>query len=294
MKLTKDFQVVAVTVTPFDAQEKVCIEEVKRQTETICASSVDAILPVASTGDYVKLDLAERLEVFRVVAEVNRGRKKLIASACDTSAARVLQTIHAVKDLGYDACLVCPPYYYPLTQSAVYDFYESVCSGAKDFPVIGYHVPFFTTGIEIPTFEKLLDIPNFVGMKDSSAVMKRIAHLCDIAARKRPDFAVYTGTDDCLFPALCAGCFGSMTALAATMPEQIRNIYDAFEKKDLVKAMKINRSLLPIIRLADSLTFPIGYKLLAKAKGLKTYEGNTPEQKEVLDNIQKLLQEDHA
>ena len=292
MKLTKDFRMVAVTVTPFDSQEKVIIEEVKKQTEEICNSAADAILPAASTGDYVKLDLDERLEIFSAVAETNRGRKKLIASACDTSATRVLKTIDAVKSMGYDACLVCPPFYYPLSQAAVYDFYQTVCEGAGDFPVIAYHVPFFTTGIEIPTLEKLLEIPNFVGIKDSSAVMKRIAHVCEIALEKRPDFAVFTGTDDCLFPALCAGCFGSMTALAATMPEQIRGIYDAFDSLDMVKAMEINRSILPIIRQADSLTFPVGYKLLAKAKGLDTYEGSTPEQSKVLNAIKAMLKED--
>ncbi len=292
MKMTKDFRMVAVTVTPFDENEKVIIEEVKKQTEEICNSKADAILPVASTGDYVKLDLPEREAVFRAVAEVNRGRKKLIASACDTSAKRVLQTISAVKEMGYDACLVCPPYYYPLSQEAVYDFYKEVCAGADGFPVIGYHVPFFTTGIEIPTFEKLLEIPNFVGMKDSSAVMKRIAHLCEIAAAKRPDFAMFTGTDDCLFPALCAGCFGSMTALAATMPNEIRGIYDAFDARNMEKAIEINQSILPIIRKADSLTFPIGYKLLAKARGLNTYEGDTPQQKAVLEDITAMLEED--
>ena len=282
---------VAVTVTPFDSNENAIIDEIKKQTEEICNSEADAILPVASTGDYVKMDLDERLEVFSAVAEINRGRKKLIASACDTSATRVLKTISAVKKMGYDACLVCPPYYYPLSQDAVYDFFKTVCDGAGDFPVIGYHVPFFTTGIDIPTFEKLLDIPNFVGMKDSSAVMKRIAHLCEIVSQKRPDFAVYTGTDDCLFPALCAGCFGSMTALAATMPTQIRAIYNAFDNRDIDTAMKINQSILPIIRQCDSLTFPIGYKLLAKAKGLETHEGKTPAEKAVFENIKAMLKE---
>ena len=55
------------------------------------------------------------------------------------------------------------------------------------------------------------------------------------------------------------------------------------------KAMQINQSILPIIRLADSLTFPVGYKLLAKAKGLNTCEGNTPEQAQVLEAITNLL-----
>jgi len=128
-------------------------------------------------------------------------------------------------------------------------------------------------------------------MKDSSAVMKRIAHLCEIVSQRRPDFAVYTGTDDCLFPALCAGCFGSMTALAATMPAQIRAIYNAFDNRDIDTAMKINQSILPIIRQCDSLTFPIGYKLLAKAKGLETYEGKTPAEEAVFENIRAMLKE---
>lgn len=292
MKLDANFRMVAVTVTPFNNDETVHLEAVAWQTEQICNSEADAILPVASTGDYVKLDLPQRLEVFRTVAKVNQGRKKLIASACDTSAKRVLQTIGAVKEMGYDACLICPPYYYPLSQAAVYDFFLEVCQGAGDFPVIGYHVPFFTTGIEIPTFEKLLEIPNFVGMKDSSALMKRIAHLCNIAKQKRPDFALYTGTDDCLLPALCAGCFGSMTALAATMPKQIRGIYDAFDRGDLAAAMELNQSILPLLRQCDSLTFPLGYKLLAKAQGLQTYEGESGEPAKVYQNIQTILRED--
>ena len=60
---------------------------------------------------------------------------------------------------------------------------------------------------------------------------------------------------------------------------------------DMDKAMSINRSILPIIREADSLTFPVGYKLLAKAKGLNTYEGDTPEQNKVLENIKAMLKE---
>lgn len=292
MKLDNSYRMVAVTVTPFDRDENVIISEVIKQTEQICSSEADAILPVASTGDYVKLDLNERLEVLKAVSETNRGRKRLIASACDTSAKRVLKTVKAAKSLGYDACLVCPPFYYPLSQDAVLDFFKEVCEGAEGMAIIGYHVPFFTTGIEIPTFEKLLEIPNFVGMKDSSALLKRIAHLCNIVKQKRPDFKIFTGTDDILFSALCAGCFGSMTALAATMPEQIRGIYNAFDNGDIGKGMEINDSILPIIRKADSLTFPVGYKLLAKAKGLNTYEGEKPEEKAVLKDMIKILKED--
>ena len=265
MKIDKNFRIIAVTVTPFDEKDDPDFEAIIAQTEALCNSEADAILPCASTGEFVMMDLPERAEILRVVAKQNNGRKKLIAGACDTSANRVLKSVEVAKECGYDAAIVCPPYYYGLSQDDVLAFYRDVCKGAGDMPIIAYHVPFFTTGIEIPTYRKLLEIPNLVAIKDSSANMKRISHLCNIAKLERPDFAVFTGTDDCLFPALCAGCHGSMTALGASMPAEIRAIYDAFDAGDIATAMQRQQAILPIIREADRFHFPHGYKLLADA-----------------------------
>jgi len=291
MNIDKNFRIIAVTVTPFDERGNANIDEIIAQTEALCNSEADVILPCASTGEFVKMDIPERAEILRAVARQNNGRKKLIAGACDTSAKRVLDSIEVAKEFGYDAAIVCPPYYYGLSQDDVLAFYREVCEGAGDMPIIAYHVPFFTTGIEIPTYEKLLEIPNLVGIKDSSANMKRISHLCNIAKLRRPDFAVFTGTDDCLFPALCAGCHGSMTALGASMPAEIRAIYDAFDARDIETAMKRQQAILPIIREADSFAFPIGYKLLAKACGSGTKEAFSDSENAVVGRMADMLKE---
>ncbi|MBQ3099589.1 MAG: dihydrodipicolinate synthase family protein [Clostridia bacterium] len=291
MKIEKNCRIIAVTVTPFDEKGNADIEEILAQTEQLCNSQADAILPCASTGEFVKMDLPERAEILRAVAKQNNGRKKLIAGACDTSAKRVLDSIKVAKECGYDAAIVCPPYYYGLSQEDVLAFYREVCEGAPDMPIIAYHVPFFTTGIEIPTYRKMLLIPNLVGIKDSSANMKRISHLCNIAKLERPDFAVFTGTDDCLFPALCAGCHGSMTALGASMPAEIRAIYDAFDAGDIAVAMQRQQAILPIIREADAFAFPIGYKLLAKACGSGTDERFADNENAAADKMAAMLKE---
>lgn len=291
MKIDKNFRIVAVTVTPFDEKGNANIDEIIAQTEALCNSEADVILPCASTGEFVKMDLPERAEILRAVAKQNSGRKKLIAGACDTSAKRVLDSIEVARECGYDAAIVCPPYYYGLSQDDVLAFYREVCAGAPDMPIIAYHVPFFTTGIEIPTYRKLLEIPNLVAIKDSSANMKRISHLCNIAKLERPDFAVFTGTDDCLFPALCAGCHGSMTALGASMSAEIRAIYDAFDAGDIASAMQRQQAILPIIREADALAFPIGYKLLAKACGSGTKEPYSDAENSVVDTMKRMLED---
>jgi dihydrodipicolinate synthase/N-acetylneuraminate lyase len=75
------------------------------------------------------------------------------------------------------------------------------------------------------------------------------------------------------------------------MPKQIRAIYNAFDAGNIAEAMKINQSILPIIRQCDSLTFPVGYKLLAKAQGLQTKEGEEGREREVLSTIKTMLEE---
>lgn len=285
------FRKAAVTVTPFSAPLKPDLDEIARDTERICLSAADAILPCASTGEAVKMDFEDRLNIFRTVSGVNKGRKKLIAGACEASAEGTERDIAAAASLGFDACLVCPPYYYGLSQKSVLEFYERVCGFDRSMNIFAYHVPFFTTGIEITTFGRLLEIPNLVGLKDSSANLKRIAHLVSIKNEKRPGFGIFTGTDDILFSALCAGCAGSMTALCALMPEKIAAIYKAFDENRMKDAMAMQSSILQVIRQADSLTFPRGYKLLAKACGMKLTEKLTGEELSVFETMKRMLEE---
>ena len=263
---------IGVTVTPFISGETPNYKEIKKQTEMLCNSEIDGIFPCSSTGEYPKISLENKIKIMETVAEVNNGRKILIAGACSVSIDEIKILIDKAKELKYDACLICPPYYYPLKQPEVLRFYKEVCAYADKMPVIAYNVHFFTTGISLDTFEKLLEIPNLVGMKDSSGNLKSISHECDIARNKKPSFIVYTGTDDCLLPALIAGCKGSMTAFGAIFPNKIKSIYNDLKSGNLDKATETQRSILPALRVADSLVFPDGYKLVAKSQGLDVGE----------------------
>ena len=113
------------------------------------------------------------------------------------------------------------------------------------------------------TVSKLMRIPNIVGIKDSSADMKRISHLCQLHAQ-REDFLIYTGTDDCLLPALAAGVDGSMTAFAAAVPDWVTDVHQAFAQGNLPQATACQRRMMPLLAVADALPFPLGYKMVAQ------------------------------
>ena len=290
--ILKPHSLVAVTVTPFREGCRPDLEEISRQTETLCQSGADALFPCASTGEFVCMETEDKLAVLETVARQNRGRKALFAGAADASLDGVLRYVEAAKRWSYDACVICPPYYYPLSQEDVYRFYKSVSDAAEGMPVYAYHVPFFTTGIEADTFRRLLELPSIAGMKDSAQNLKRIAHLCDVARREKPEFELYTGTDDCLLPSLVAGCYGNMTALTASMPEAICAIYRAFRAGDLPGAMTAQAAILPVLRLCDSLPFPLGYKVLAKVRGLRTEDFADPRAAGVEAAIRALFEEE--
>lgn len=290
--IPKPHSLVAVTVTPFAEGCIPDLDEIRRQTESLCEKDIDVLFPCASTGEFVCMETTDKLAVLQTVAEQNRGRNALFAGAADASLEGVLRYVEAAKRWKYDACVICPPYYYPLSQEDVFRFYQAVNDAAEGMPIYAYHVPFFTTGIEADTFRRLLELNDLAGMKDSAQNLKRIAHLCDIARRERPDFEMYTGTDDCLLPSLVAGCHGNMTALTASMPDAICAIYKAFRAGDLSGAMAAQAAILPVLRLCDSLPFPLGYKVLAKVTGLKTEMFTDPRAAGVETAIRELLEKE--
>jgi 4-hydroxy-tetrahydrodipicolinate synthase len=138
----------------------------------------------------------------------------------------------------------------------------------------------------------MLKIPNLVGMKDSSGNLKKISHECQVAREIRPDFIIYSGTDDCLLSSLVAGVKGSMTAFGAIFPNVIKSIYKYYQSGNMEKAIEVQQSILPLLRLADSLVFPDGYKLVAKANGLNVGEISVLSNKDKVDSLYAKMKEE--
>lgn len=257
-----------VLFTPFNESGKVNYEVFEQEVEFLSNSDIDGLFPSATTGEFVHLSPEENMEILRKTAQIAKGRKQMAAGACSSNIDITLSYLKVAAECGYDAAVICVPYYITMPQEDVYEYFKRLAR-ANIMKIILYNIPMFTGEISINTFSKLLCEENIIGMKDSSANMKRIAHLIDITRKERPDFSILSGTDDCLVPALTAGCVGSMTAFSTILPELNAEIYRRFRSGDIKGAQEINRSYLTLIRLADSIAFPAGYKLIMEMRGFK-------------------------
>ncbi|MBR2870172.1 MAG: dihydrodipicolinate synthase family protein [Clostridia bacterium] len=261
----------AVLMTPF-VKDKIDEEAFVAQIKMANDSGISGFVTNGSTAEYIQLSLEEQMRVSEITAKQKAKDKKLIVSACTGNIADTIKLCRHAKSIGADAVLVCPPYYfkYPINEREAY--YKQVAD-LSPVPVILYSVPFFTQEIELDLVFRLFEHENIIGIKDSSANMKRLEHMVEYTYGQ--DISIMTGTDDILLPALVGGCAGSLTAFAAIYPNEVSQLYKAVKEGDLAKAKEIQFSFMPKLRKADSETFPRGYKrLMAEVSG---YEFNDKE-----------------
>jgi dihydrodipicolinate synthase/N-acetylneuraminate lyase len=222
-------------------------------------SKISGFVSNGSTAEYIQLSLEEQMYVSELVAKHKAADKKLIVSACTGNIADTVKLCQHAGKIGADAVLTCPPYYFKYPVNEREEYYNKVAD-LSPVPVILYSVPFFTQEIELDLVFRLFEHKNIIGIKDSSANMKRLEHMIEYTDGK--EISIMTGTDDILLPALVGGCAGSLTAFAAIYPKKVAQLYKAVKEGDLVTAKKIQFSFMPELRVADSETFPKGYKRL--------------------------------
>lgn len=248
----------SVLMTPF-RDGKVDLQAYRKQIGRLNGTGISGYVVNGSTGEFVQMTLAEQTELIFAVAEEKAKDKKTVVSACTGNLADTCELCRRAEEAGADAVLVCPPYYFTYTKEDRLRYFERLAD-LSPVPVLLYNIPFFTQEIETDIVFRLFRHENVIGIKDSSANMKRLEHMAEMA--KNTEISVLTGTDDILFPALVGGCDGSMTAFATVFPEKICTLYWAVESGNYALAKEIQFSLLPLLRKAESETFPRGYKRL--------------------------------
>lgn len=231
----------------------------------LCQTEISGIIPCGSTAEFINIGFEHNIFILKEIARVVAGRRQLIGGANSPDSVTALKYLNLMGNLGYTAAMVAPPYYFGYSDDEITAFYDEI--GAAKFPVMAYNIPAFTTAISLNVYRQILEMEHIVAMKNSSANIKEIMHQLQIKNDLRRDFHVFTGTDDAIVPCVISGCSGSCTALAGIIPKIICSIYKKLKAGDIISALQIQQSILPVIRLADSFPFPVGYKLISLAMG---------------------------
>ena len=254
-----------IVITPFDENGDVDYEKLEKQIDRVCGSSIDGIVVCGSTGEFIELDAAANMAIMRLASDVNCGRKKLIVGATAADYKACIEYLKWAEKCGANGALTAPPYYFPLNDEEVVEFYRMISREWYGVPIIAYQIPQFTSPISLYAYEKILELENIKGLKNSSGDFNQLMHEVYLRNLKREDFSVLTGSDESIYATLSVGGDGNFTALAYLLPEVIAYIYRCYGRESF--SLNCQLDLLPLLRLAGSVTFPYGYKLIGEAAG---------------------------
>lgn len=256
----------AAMLTPFTNEGNINGRVVRQMVDFMADKGLQGVFPVSSVGEFVHLSLDQSLELMEIVVQQAAGRVAVTPGVSSTCIKNSLILARRAKELGCEAVVVCPPYYYPLNQDTMLKHFETIADSV-DIPVILYNIPLFTAPISGDIVALLSTKPNVVGFKDSSGSMVELLHHMDRVKQSGSDMSFLTGREDMLAPALFMGAQGCMTACAGIVPEVLLGVWKAFHAGEWEKAKRLQFALLPAVRAMFSVPFPSGFKAAMACRG---------------------------
>ena len=244
-----------------------------------------------TTGEGPSFSPTERETLMRAARAYRHQLRgfRLIAGTGTPSLGESIELTKLAFELGYDAALVVPPYYFrKATDDGLFAWFSELIKKAvpPDKYILGYHFPNVAgIGFSVELLSRLKDAfpVQFAGIKDSS-------HDADLARTLGEtfgsDLVVLTGTDSYLQLAMENKAAGCITAPANVISPDLRRAWDLMkEGKDASEAQaRITEQRHILEKYAP---FPPALKaLLHRQYGLPRWSVKPP-----LENIKSELEE---
>lgn len=223
--------VYAAAITPLNDDGTPDLPGMARYLAFLAGRGCHGALLLGTTGEGPSFSPEERANIWEAATEVHRDFPdfRLMAGTGTPSLTETKDLNRIAFDLGFDAVVVLPPYYYRnASEDGLFTWFADVIehSVPGDRMLMGYHIPAVSgVGLSLSLLQRLGEaFPNrFGGLKDSSGDLD---HAKTLAAGLK-NRAVLVGNDKLIGPALVGGASGGITALANLESPTLRAIYDA-------------------------------------------------------------------
>lgn len=226
--------IIVPIVTPFNEDESVNVDELRRQVDRQIDAGIHAIFCFGTNGEGYILNGEDKRLVLKTVIDQVAGRVPVYAGTGCISTRETIEQSKMAEDLGADVLSVITPSFAKASQPELIAHYEAVAA-AVDMPIVLYNIPMRTgNALEPATVARLSEVDNIVGAKDSSGDWDNLKAYIDLTAGK--GFSVLSGNDALILRALQHGATGSIAGCANVYPRNMVGIYENFVAGDLEAA----------------------------------------------------------
>jgi 4-hydroxy-tetrahydrodipicolinate synthase len=225
--------VYAAAVTPLKPDFTPDLDAIPGFLSFLAGRGCHGALILGTTGEGPSFSPAEREGIWRAALKVREQHPdfRLLAGTGTPSLTETIDLTRLVFDLGFDAAVTLPPYYFrKATDEGVFAWFQELIEKAvpADASLLGYHFPGVAgIGFSIELLSRLKDAfpVQFAGIKDSSHSEEFVRAL---GQQFGTDLVVLSGTDSDFSLALQNHAAGCITAPANLISPSLRQIYDVF------------------------------------------------------------------
>ena len=257
--------IIVAVWSPTDEEGRPLTQDLANNLQFIRSKGVHGVMPLGSTGEFLYLDPAQRKHLLREVVEQAQGLTT-IANISDINPRVVADLGRFAYATGASAVTVLPPYFYPMAQADLVEFFVQASEAAK-LPLFLYNFPERTGNrISLETVAAVADRVRLAGVKQSGGEFGYHEALVQLGHEK--GFVVFTGTDTRIVEAMGLGVAGCVSGLANAVPELVMGVYNGVKGHDPAQAALAGSRMRIVGTLVEGLEFPLNVRAAMEARGL--------------------------
>jgi 4-hydroxy-tetrahydrodipicolinate synthase len=246
--LSKFRGIFPAALTMFDQANNVDEDATAKHWEWLIDQGVDGLVITGTSGEFIALENEERVRLFRLAKDVNKGRVPLIFGTGHYSTKLTIELSQEASKQGADAVIVILPYYQKPSKSAVIRHFRDV-RAATDLPVMLYNNPANSACVDLsPREVAQLVEEDVIHMVKST--YETVVPVHDLNYLVGDRMAVFYGSFQAAFEALAAGADGWISGILNVAPKAARAMYEAtVVENDARRGFAIWKQILPLVHL---------------------------------------------
>jgi 4-hydroxy-tetrahydrodipicolinate synthase len=258
----------APLLTPFEDDLQIATDLHVQHAKRVLAQGCAGLVPFGTTGEALSVSIDERIAAIKSLVDGGVDPAKMIPGTGVSNLADTARLSRACLDLGCNAVLVLPPFYFKAVSDAgLYEYFVRLLDAVgHDAKIVLYHIPpIAVVGISPDLAARLhADFPQrIIGIKDSSGDWDNTRALLEIEG-----LTVYPGSELTLLDAMKLGAPGCISATANVNAAAISQVAAAFLSGDAELAEKLHRPVREFRQcLQEYAPIPAQKRLLALASG---------------------------
>lgn len=228
--------IMSATITPFKANGSINFDAFSPIVDYMLKRGVTTFAVGSTTGEGSALSDEEFKAVVKTYIDVVGSRALVVPAIAHPVEETTVDMLQYSKDVGAAGVMLMCPYYYVLTQEAVFQYYQRM-HRLVDIPIVLYNHPMATQfNIGVETQGRLYKLKNIVGIKESNGDLNRFGLEMDLYGKQ----ANITGAAEMVAVYLMMlGTPGFLSPSSNVFPHILKQMFEAVQKKQMTKAMSI-------------------------------------------------------